>query len=87
MPLGHRAFSPYQPGISKLCESKHPDYAKDDNDDSKMCFLFDHLVDVWEKLKYIDIYADTMASKGVVCRKVIDNEGKVKGLKLLCLSH
>ena len=83
MPLDHRAFAPYQQAMSKLCKQEYPDYALENDNDSKMCFLFDNIVKVWDTAEHWEICANTIANYGVTCQDIIDNEGNIKGLKCL----
>ena len=81
MPLDHRAFAPYQQELSALCKAAYPQYANDNNDDGKLCFLFDNMVGVWDRLKYMNICAETIINYGDICEEVIEREGDIKGMK------
>ena len=80
-PLDHRAFAPYQQDLSAPCKAAYSQYAEDNDDDVKMCFLFDNMVRVWDTLKYMNNCEEAINNYDTVCVEVIEREGDVKGLK------
>ena len=98
MPLDHRAFAPYQQEMSKLCKDECQAYADENDNGSKSCFIFDHCVEEWGKLKYMNICAlkqyQIMAlyvGKHLImmiyvlkqCQIMVLSDGVIKGLKFL----
>ena len=77
MILDHGAFAPYQREVSKYCK----EFYIRDSDDGKLVYLFDHLENIWETDKYIDICCQAINNHAYTMQAIMLNEGDIKGIK------